>query len=103
MQGALRRHRRYDVGETWAGWGSITVVFFHWDGRSPVPHNTCDIPFPPRSTGRYRKRMISARLSYQGVRRSVWDPETFAQAEARPTGRTVSKERLGDWDGPMEV
>ena len=50
--------------------------------------------------------MISARLSYQRVRRSVWDPETFAQvgsAEARPTGRAVSKERLGDWDGPMEV
>jgi hypothetical protein len=23
--------------------------------------------------------MISARPSYQGVRRSVWDPETFAQ------------------------
>jgi hypothetical protein len=55
--------------------------------------------------------MISARPSYQGVRRSVWDPETFAQgcqghksrAEARPTERAVSRERLGDWDGPVAV
>jgi hypothetical protein len=51
--------------------------------------------------------MISAHPSYQGVRRSVWDPETFAQgksrAEARPTGRAVSRERLGDLDGPMAV
>jgi hypothetical protein len=30
--------------------------------------------------------MISARPLYQGVRRSVWDPET-------------SRERIGDWDG----
>jgi len=52
--------------------------FFPWDGRSPVPHRKCDIPFPPRCTGRYRKRTISARPSYQGVRRSVWDPETSA-------------------------
>jgi hypothetical protein len=41
-------------------------------------------------------------------RRSVWDPETFApghtsRVEARPTGRAVSRERLGDWDGPMAV
>ena len=46
--------------------------------------------------------------SYQGVRRSVSDPGAFAQGhesrlEARPTGRAVSRERLGDWDGPMEV
>ena len=82
--------------------------FFPWDGRSPVSHPTCDVPFPLRGTGRYRKGMISAHPSYQGVRRSVWDPETFApgqksRAEARPTGRAVSRERLGDWDGPMAV
>jgi hypothetical protein len=66
------------------------------------------VPFPPIRTGKYRNGMISARPSYQGVRRSVWDPETFApghksRAEARPTGRAVSRERLGDWDGPMAV
>ena len=47
-------------------------------GRSPAYHLTCDIPFPPRRTGRYWKRIISARPSHQGVRRSVWNPETFA-------------------------
>jgi hypothetical protein len=44
----------------------------------PVCHPTCDVPFPPRRTGENRKGMISANPSYQGVRRSVWDPETFA-------------------------
>jgi hypothetical protein len=53
--------------------------FSPWDGRSPVPHPTCDIPFSPSCTSTYRKGMISARPSYQGVRRSVWDPETSAQ------------------------
>jgi hypothetical protein len=27
----------------------------------------------------------------------------LSRAEARPTGRAVSRERLGDWDGPMAV
>ncbi len=49
--------------------------FFPWDGRSTVSHPTCDVPFPPRRTGEYRKGMISARPLYQGVRRSVWDPQ----------------------------
>jgi hypothetical protein len=89
--------------------------FSPWDGRSPVSHPTCDVLFPPRRTGSYRKGIISYRKgiisahpSYRGVRRSVWDLETFApghtsRAEARPTGRAVSGERLGDWDGPMAV
>ena len=47
--------------------------------------------------------MISARLSCEGVTRLVWDPTTFAKAEARPTGRDVFKERLGDWDGQTDV
>jgi hypothetical protein len=45
--------------------------------------------------------MISARPSYQGVRRSFWDLETFVQG--RRHVRAVSKERLGDWDGLIEV
>jgi hypothetical protein len=52
--------------------------FFPWDGKSPVSHPTCDVSFPQRRTGRYWKGMILARPSYQGFRRSVWDPETFA-------------------------
>jgi hypothetical protein len=62
---ALIRHKRYDVGATWAGWGSTHVDFSPWDGRSPVSHPTCDIPCPPRRTGIYRKGMISARPSCQ--------------------------------------
>jgi hypothetical protein len=64
--------------------------FFPWDGRSPVSHPTCDVPFPPGRTGEHRKGMISARPLYYGVRRSVWDPET-------------SRERIGDWSGPETV
>ena len=73
-----------------------------------MSHPTSDIPFPPRRTGIYRKGMISARPSWQGVKSvvaggQVRDPETLAQGEARPTGRAVSKERLGDWDGQPDV
>jgi hypothetical protein len=52
--------------------------------------NPPDVPFPPRRTGEYWKGIISARPLYQGVRRSVWDPET-------------SRERIGDWGGPETV
>ena len=47
-------------------------------------------PFSPRRTGEYRKRMISACPLHQGVRKSVWDPET-------------SRERIGGWGGPETV
>ena len=50
--------------------------FFPWDGRSPVSHPTCDVPFPPRRPSEYWKRMIPARPLYQGVKELVWDPET---------------------------
>ena len=49
----------------------------------------CLSPFPalcPPRTGRYRKGMNSARPSYQGVRRSFCNPETFA-----PGGRHVPR------------
>jgi hypothetical protein len=55
--------------------GSIPVVF-----PPGMAGHPClilwDVPFPPRSTGEYRKGMISARPLYQGVRRSICDPET---------------------------
>ena len=34
---------------------------------------------------------------------SLFAPGHKSRAEARPTGRAVSRERLGDWDGPMAV
>ena len=48
-------------------------LYLSWD-----KYLTCDVPFPPRRTGRFRKGMISARPSYQVVKSSGWDPETFA-------------------------
>jgi hypothetical protein len=32
--------------------------FFPGNGRSPVSHPTCNVPFPPRRTGEYWKGMI---------------------------------------------
>jgi hypothetical protein len=55
---------------------------------------TCDVPFPPRRTGRYRKGMISAHQSYQGVRRPVWDPETLAVPSAKGRGTSHGARRL---------
>jgi len=92
------------VGTTWGRVGFGARSFFRWMAGHPVSHPTCDVPFLPRRTGRYWKGMISALQSYQRVRRSVWDPENLRpRVEARPTGRAVSRERLGDWDGPMAV
>jgi hypothetical protein len=34
---------------------------------------------------------------------SLSSAKPWPRAEARPTGRAVSKERLEDWDGQMEV
>ena len=65
---------------------------FSLDGRSPVSHPTCEVPFTPRRSGEYWKGMIPARPLYQGGCGSVWDPEP-------------SKERVGDWQrsGPSCV
>ena len=63
---------------------------FPLDGRSPVSHTTCEVPFPPRRSGEHRKGMIPARPLHQGGSGSVWDPEP-------------SKERVGDWGGPATV
>ena len=64
-------------------------IFFPWDGRSPVSHPTCDVPFPPRRSGEHRKarKGCPGPPLYQGVRGSVWNPEP-------------SRERVGDWGGP---
>jgi hypothetical protein len=50
-----------------------------------------------------RNGMISARPSYQGFRISCVIPKLSPRAEARPTGRAVLKERLGDCDGLTNV
>ena len=55
-------------GEHMGRMGFDPRSLFPCDGRSPFSHPTCDVPFPPRRSGRYRKGMISAHPSYQGVR-----------------------------------
>ena len=65
----------------------------------------------PRTTGKYWKGMISARPSGGGQEIGPQGGQEIGlgsrnlrpRAEARPTGRAVYRERLGDWDGPMEV
>jgi hypothetical protein len=83
----------------------MPVVLFPGTAGHPCP------TLPAKSLSLQGERQILERddlgPSYRGVRRSVWDPDTFAPgAVARPTGRAVSRvsrERLGDWDGAMEV
>ena len=74
------------------GPGGVRVPYFFplENGRSPVSHLTCEVPCPPRRSGKYRKGMIPARPLYQGAWGSVWDSEP-------------SKERVGDWGGPAAV
>jgi len=50
----------------WATCWLDARIFSPWDGRSPVSHPTCDVPFPPRRSGEYRKGMIPARPLYHG-------------------------------------
>jgi hypothetical protein len=90
---AWSRHNDDEVfrrGERMGRVGFDSRIFFPWDGRSPVSHPTCEVPFPPRRSGEYRKGMIPARPLYQGGLGSGWDPEP-------------PKERVGDWGGPATV
>ena len=85
-----RRRRSVPPWGTHGPGGVRFPYFFSLDGRSPVSHPTCEVPFPPRRSGEYRKGMIPARPLYQGGCGSVWDPEP-------------SKERVGDWGRPATV
>ena len=85
-----RRRRSVPPWGTHGPGGVQFPYFFPLDGRSPVSHPTCEVPFPPRRSGEYRKGLIPARPLYQGGCGSVWDPEP-------------SKERVGDWGGPATV
>ena len=48
--------------------------FSPWDGKSPVSHPTCDVPFPPRRTGEHRNGILGPPV-VPGGRRSVWKPQ----------------------------
>jgi hypothetical protein len=70
---ALNLHMRFAVGNTWARWDSIPVVFFPGMASHPrlILLTYVRRPFPPRRNGEYRKGMISARPLYQRESGSV--------------------------------
>ena len=70
-----RRRRSVPPWGTHGPGGVRFPYFFPLVGRSPVSHPTCEVPFPPRRSGKYRKGMVPARRLYQGGCGSVWDPE----------------------------
>ena len=77
------------MGNTWAGQGSIPVVFFPGMAGHPclILHAR---PFPSKENQRISERDDLGPPFVPGVRRSVWDPET-------------SRELIGDWGGPETV
>jgi hypothetical protein len=50
------RRRRSAVGNTWAGWGLIPVLFSPWHGRSSVSHPNVRGPFPSKEIRRMSER-----------------------------------------------
>jgi hypothetical protein len=55
-----RRRRSVPRGEHMGRVEFDSRIFSPWNGRSPVSHPTCEVPFPQRRSGEYRKRMIPA-------------------------------------------
>ena len=99
----IKRLRRPAVENTWAGWGSMPVVFpLGWQVTRVPPY--VRRPFPSK-----KNRQISERddlgppVVPGGQEIGLGSRNLRPKAEARPTGRSVSRERLGDRDGWMEV
>ena len=86
-EGALRRHRRYAVGETWTWWGSIPIVLFRgMTGHHRVLHYVTSLSLQgePADTRKGGSRP-ARRTRGSGDRFGI--PKPSPQAEARPTGR----------------
>jgi hypothetical protein len=70
-----RRRRRSAVGNTWAGWGSIPVVF-----PPGMAGHPCLIherrPFPSKEKRRISERDDLGPPVVSGGQEIVWDPET---------------------------
>ncbi len=109
----MKRHRRYAVRATWDGWGSIPVVVFPGMAGQRVP------PYVRRLFPSKVNRQISERdpvepggqelgsgsrnLRAKGVAKDVLGRGSYLNRSVPSQGRAVSRERLGDWDGPIEV
>jgi hypothetical protein len=65
--------------------------------------------FPPKTPIRSHTAQIRFHNEEKNARRARGSRDQFGiprlspKAEARPIGRAVSKERLGDWDGQTDV
>jgi hypothetical protein len=102
-QGERRRHKRYAVSETWARWGSIPVVFPPGMAGHLCP-NLRATSFPSKENRQISERDDLGPPAVPGGQEISLGPRNLrSRAEPRPTERAVSKERLGDWDGQMDV
>ena len=77
-----------------AGVGFDTRSFPPWDGRSPVSLPYVRYPFPSKENRQIPQRGDLAPPVVPGVRRSLWDPETFAP-RARHVPRGAPSRRSG--------
>jgi hypothetical protein len=60
-------------------------------------------PFPSQESRHVLERDDLGPPVVPGVRDRVGIPKSPPEGEIRPTGRAVSKQRLGDWDGLADV
>ncbi len=82
--------------------GSIPVFVFPGMAGHPCPTlRAISLSLQDEENRHIPERDDLGTPSCQGVKRLVWDPKTFA--EAHPTGRAVSEEGLGEWDGQTGV
>jgi hypothetical protein len=103
-EGSLRRLRRSAVEETWAGRGSMPVVFSPGMACHPCPTLRATSLSLSKENRKISERDDLGPPVVPGVQEiGLGSRNLRPRAEARPTGRAVSRERLGDWDGPMEV
>jgi hypothetical protein len=79
--------------------GVDTRSCFPWDGRSPVSHPTCDVPFPPKEDRQISERDdLGPHVVPGGQEIGLWDSKTVAQGGGTSHGAS----RL-DWDGQVVV
>jgi len=82
-----RRRRSVPPWGTHGPGGVQFPYFFPLDGRSPVSHPTCEVPFPPRRSGEYRKGLIPACPLYQGA------VDRFGIPNPRRSGSVIGADR----------
>ena len=99
-----KRHRRYDTArrrgrqESWDGLGSIPVVF----PLGMSGHLCPTLQGELADIGKGRSRLPRRKFT-RGSRDRFGIPKPSPKGGGTSQVRAVSRERLGDWDGPMKV